>query len=301
MKKRSEAGGGITRNHGRRSGIALTCLSLLFLCAFAVGGCRRRASAPLASATIKPFKFDVALGAHRYLIDGYVALSPKGGRLPAVLILNAGQGDAKQCVATHGGLGVELGVQVACVSLPGYGHSSGPDRLVGPQAVATGRQAFDLLAARSDVDPNRIAVWGIGEGAVAAGLFMDDDPRVRNVILQSGAYDMLKLWPKASLANKLRMLHQVWPSRRILRERSVIEHLRKQMHCNVLIIHGAKDRQAPIAQAVRLGNELKSRGANVSEHVLSAGNHDLGKSALGPATDFLRETLLKPSATDAHS
>ena len=178
--------------------------------AIALPGCRKKpnppdvppvpptAQAPVVKpAVVQPFNFEIALGPNHYQIEGYVVKSPEAGRLPAVLVLNGDEGDALQCVKKNGDLATILDIQVACVSIPGYGKSSGPSRLVGPQAVEAARRAFDLLAERGDVDPNRVAVWGVADGAVAAGLLMDYDKRPRSLILQSGAYDMVKLWPEA--------------------------------------------------------------------------------------------------------
>ena len=120
-----------------------------------------------------------------------------------MLVLNGEKGNARQCIETSPAWRA-MGIRIVCVSLPGYGQSSGPSRFVGPQSVTAARHAIDLLAARPDVDPRRIAVWGMGDGAVAAGLLMDSDQRPRAFILQSGAYDMLKLWPEAPSAYEAR-------------------------------------------------------------------------------------------------
>jgi dipeptidyl aminopeptidase/acylaminoacyl peptidase len=208
-----------------------------------------------------------------------------------VLILNGGEGDARRCVAQNGDLASILGIQVACVSIPGYGKSSGPSRLVGPQAVEAARHALDLIATRGDVDPNRLAVWGVADGAVAAGLLMDSDTRPKSLILQSGAYDMLKLWPEAPLGTKLHMLHEVWPSKRVLKERSVIENLPRKLDCNVLIMHGERDKRTPVKQAVKLADELRARGAKVTTAYFPTASHDIGAQAKQPVKDFLRETL----------
>ncbi len=289
------ARGGFSRRAIRWTQAALVCLVMLSV---GIGGCRRATPTPksLSSSFVSPFIFDAALGPNRYHIDGYLVRSPAPGRLPAVLILNAGQGDAARCVKTHGNLAMTLDMQVACISIPGYGHSSGPSRLVGPQAVAAAREALNLLKARSDVDPKRIAVWGIGDGAVAAGLLMDRDPGTRNVILQSGAYDMVRLWPEAPLVAKLKMLHQVWPSHRVLRERSVIENLPARLNCKVLIIHGARDHRAPLSQAQRLADALKARGAHVSTHYFPTADHDLGANAVKAASEFLRQAFAESGA-----
>jgi dipeptidyl aminopeptidase/acylaminoacyl peptidase len=272
----------------RRWGIVAAAAAL----ALTAAACQRSSRAkPAAPPNVQPFNFEVVLGPNHYQIEGYVVRSTDPGRLPAVLILNGGEGDARRCVAQNADLASILEIQVACLSIPGYGRSSGPSRLVGPQAVAAARHALDLLAQRPDVDPSRLAVWGVADGAVAAGLLMDSDKRPKSLILQSGAYDMLKLWPEAPLRTKLHMLHEVWPSKRVLKERSVIENLPTRLDCNVLIVHGERDKRTPVKQAMKLADELRARGAHVTTAYFPTANHDIGAQAKQPVKQFLRETL----------
>jgi predicted esterase len=242
---------------------------------------------------IAPFNFQISSGADQYQIEGFIALAKAPGPLPAVLVLNGDKGNARECIDNTKHF-VALGLQVACISLPGYGKSSGPSRFVGGQAVAAARRALDMLAARADVDPARMAAWGLADGAVAAGLLMDSEKRLRAVILQSGAYDMLKLWPEAPLGTKLSILRQVWPSKRVLQERSVIEHLPAHLQCNVLILHGARDRRMPIVQAEQLAQALAERGAHVETHYFPKGAHDLGRTVDLPLRNFLLDNLIGP-------
>ncbi|HJU11886.1 MAG TPA: prolyl oligopeptidase family serine peptidase, partial [Candidatus Binataceae bacterium] len=162
------------------------------------------------------------------------------------------------------------------------------------------RRAFDLLAARPDVDPSHLAIWGIADGAVAAGLLMDSDPRVHSVILQSGAYDLLKFWPRAPIGTKLSILRQVWPSKRVLQERSVVENLPKKLDCNVLILHGEQDRKNPVNQAEQLAQALRDHGAQVETRFFADGAHRLGKVVDPALRDFLRTNLaLAPADEDS--
>ena len=282
--------------------------------AAALGGCRGRRepavatpqsaaspSAPVARSArpptaavrfdVAPFNFQIASGADQYQIEGFVARAKEPGRRPAVLVLNGDKGNARTCIDNTEHFAA-MGIQVACISIPGYGKSSGPSRFVGAQSVAAARRALDLLAARPDVDPRRMAVWGLTDGAVAAGLLMDSDTRPRAVILQSGAYDMLKFWPEAALGTKLSILRQVWPSKRVLRERSVIENLPAHVSCSVLILHGARDRRMPINQAEQLAEALAERGAHVETHYFPKGAHDLGTWVDLPLRNFLRDNLI---------
>ncbi|HEX4208816.1 MAG TPA: prolyl oligopeptidase family serine peptidase [Candidatus Binataceae bacterium] len=241
---------------------------------------------------IKPFNFQITESSNDYQIEGYIASGEEPGRLPAMLVLNGEKGKARQCIKSVADFAT-MGIRVVCVSLPGYGRSSGPGRFVGAQSVATARHAIDLLAARPEVDPKRIAVWGMGDGAVAAGLLMDSDRRPRAFILQSGAYDMLKLWPEAPLRTKLDILRQVWPSKRALRERSVVEHLPGKLDCSILILHGESDRRMPVKQAEQLAAALSKRGAHIQTYYVPQGSHDLGARAVaGPVRGFLRNNLM---------
>jgi predicted esterase len=298
---------------GAASGVARRISLGLSLIALFCGGCQRNpepppvapkastsqpaapkpAAAPRVKAKIAPLNFQISSGADQYQIEGFIALAKANGPLPAVLVLNGDRGNARDCIDNIEHF-VAMGLQVACVSLPGYGKSSGPSRFVGAQSVAAARRALDLMAARADVDPARMAVWGLADGAVAAGLLMDSDTRLRAVILQSGAYDMLKLWPEAPLGTKLSILRQVWPSKRVLQERSVIEHLPAHLECSVLILHGERDRRMPIVQAEQLAQALAERGAHVEAHYFPKGAHELGRTVDLPLRNFLRDNLIGP-------
>ncbi|HLK85641.1 MAG TPA: prolyl oligopeptidase family serine peptidase [Candidatus Binataceae bacterium] len=270
---------------------------VLMLLIVAGGACRQRAhteSRPKPAHA--PFNFQVEVGPDRYNIEGFISHAAAGGRMPALLVLTAGEGNARRCIEQSAPM-VGLGLLEACISIPGYGKSSGPSRFVGPQAVEAAHRAVDLLAARPDVDAARIAVWGVSDGAVAAGLLMDSDPRLRAVILQSGFYDTLKMWPEAPLREKVTILRQVWPSHRVLAERSVIAHLPAKLDCSVLIIHGEHDKKMPVEQARRLAKDLTTRGVKVQTRFFDDG-HDLGGKVDGPVIEFLRQHLIAAPAPE---
>jgi dipeptidyl aminopeptidase/acylaminoacyl peptidase len=247
---------------------------------------------------VSQFNFDVAVGAQQYHIEGYLTHTGEQGRRPAMLVLNGEPGSVDRCVQMSQSVAA-MGIQVACVNIPGYGGSSGPSRFVGQPSVLASRRALDLLAARTDVDSSRLAVWGLGHGAVAAGLLMDYDTRPRVLILQSGCYDMLTLWPEAPLRTKLSILREVWPSKRVLNERSVIAHLPPRLEISVLIMHGERDNKMPVRQAMKLADALRARGAKVSTCYFPKLSHDLGKRAEPELRAFLRDNLLGVSSAAA--
>jgi dipeptidyl aminopeptidase/acylaminoacyl peptidase len=123
-------------------------------------------------------------------------------------------------------------------------------------------------------------------------LLMDADRRPRVVILQSGTYDMTHFWPEARLLTKLSILHQVWPSHRVLKERSVVDHLPPKLSCRVLILHGRQDMRVPLNQAERLATALRGRGATVETHYYEGAGDRLGSRVDTAVAEFLRQNLL---------
>ncbi|HEY2105594.1 MAG TPA: prolyl oligopeptidase family serine peptidase [Candidatus Binataceae bacterium] len=277
------------------SGIRRTVAWPAVFLAILLAGCHSSAGAIRKNPRVEPFDYQISVGQDQYHIEGYLARAPQSGREPALLVINP-SGDAIKCIKSSLQLTL-LDLHIACISLPCTGKSSGPGRYVGPQAVAAARRAIDLLSQRADVDPDRLGVWGVADGAVAAGLLMDADPRPRVVILQSGAYDMTRFWPEARWFTKLSILHQVWPSRRVLKERSVIDHLPPRLKCKVLILHGEEDKRTPLHQAEQLAAALQERGASVKTRYFPDENHRLGPRAYGEVVEFLRANLVPASAS----
>lgn len=135
--------------------------------------------------------------------------SPRGGRVPAYLVIPDGKGPFAGVVFGHWGNGdrteflpeAELYAQAGAISiLPEYPWLRPGDwyRGVHPprkpeedvatqaQAVIDLRRAFDLLLARSDVDPKRIAYVGHSYGAQWGAILMAVDGRMKTAVLAGG-------------------------------------------------------------------------------------------------------------------
>ena len=84
---------------------------------------------------------------------------------------------------------VAIGNTVAIVSLPGAGRTSGRADRAGPASVAAVDAAITRLAKDPSVDPKRIGVWGLAEGATTALLAAVRHPELQAVVAQDAAYD----------------------------------------------------------------------------------------------------------------
>ena len=148
-----------------------------------------------ASTNLEQFSFQIMVGGKGRSVDGYLArrrASP--GRVrPPVLILDGSGGDARRYERRGRTRSLtELGLHLACVSIPGYGRSSGPSRFVGRQAVRGGparaRSARGAQRCRSQADRGMGAQRWRGRRRAPDGV----DSRPRAVVLESGAYDMVE-------------------------------------------------------------------------------------------------------------
>ena len=84
---------------------------------------------------------------------------------------------------------VARGQTVAVVSLPGSGRSSGRADRAGPASVAAVEAAIARVAKDPSVDPKRLGLWGVDEGATTALLAAAKHGELQAVIAQDAAYD----------------------------------------------------------------------------------------------------------------
>lgn len=135
--------------------------------------------------------------------------SPKGGRVPATLIVPDGRGPFAGVILMHGmpsnrqemvGVGrqyADRGAVVMFIDAPfarpenvdrpeGTPTFSEQDREEQIQLTVDLRRAVDLLVARPDVDPDRLAYVGISYGGTMGGLLAGVEHRLQAYVLQVG-------------------------------------------------------------------------------------------------------------------
>jgi len=147
---------------------------------------------------------------NRYSIHEITYASPKGGRVPATLLVpNASSGPFAGIILMHGLPGdrtnnasfarglVATGAVVLAMDAPfarpeNRNRSSWPltfdevDRLEQIQLMIDLRRGVDLLVAREDVDPERLAYVGYSYGAAMGGLLAGIEPRIKAFGLMVG-------------------------------------------------------------------------------------------------------------------
>jgi dienelactone hydrolase len=147
--------------------------------------------------------------------------SPKGGRVPAFLVVPKGKGQFAAVLFGHYGLGTrsefipeaKLYAKAGAVSLiPDYpwdrpepwrksvDHFDKPelDREAYIQAVVDLRRGIDLLLARNDVDSKRLAYIGHSYGAQWGSILSAVDKRMKTSVLMAGVAEGADLFLRSN-------------------------------------------------------------------------------------------------------
>ncbi len=160
---------------------------------------------------------------------------------------------------------------------PGYGGSDGRASEAGMYAAADA--AYAALAARPEVDPRRIFVYGRSLGSAAATYTATRHP-VAGLILES---------PFTNAAEMARDAYRILP-RFILRLSLDNLGRMKQVRCPVLLFHGTDDQLVP----VRMGMQVAAAAAGPVEVVLiqASGHNETyeagGESYRSKVAQFVR-------------
>ena len=207
------------------------------------------------------------------------------GRAEAWFLPAAGPGPAPAVVFFHGNgefiddwadllrpFPDELGVHLLLVEYPGFGRSTGVPSRDAVLEVAT--LAWDMLAARTEVDPARMVAMGRSLGGGPAA----ELGRIRNpaaVILQSTFTDVGVMAARHSFMPPF-LIRDRWRPLQAVQE----------FDAPVLVVHGRRDRIVPF----RHGEALGGARDGVRFHPLECGHNDCpppGEAWWATVRDFL--------------
>jgi dipeptidyl aminopeptidase/acylaminoacyl peptidase len=198
---------------------------------------------------------------------------PHGPGPHPVVIMVPGLDSTKEEFRSTEGLFLERGVGTFSVDGPGQGEAEYDLAIRGDWEVPGGA-ILDAVSAEPDVDPDRLAVWGVSLGGYYAPRIASGDSRVRACVALAGPYDFGECWEQLPAL-----------TRAAFRARSRAEndeHAREIAHtlslkgragsiaCPLLVVTGKRDRLIPWQDAVRLAEES---GGTTRLLLLDDGNH----------------------------
>jgi dienelactone hydrolase len=172
---------------------------------------------------------DISFRGPKSRVTGYLVIPPVKGRKPAVIFMHGSGGNRTQFLAPAGWL-ASRGVIGLTLDSPET-RSTTPikpgvpglhqQRDLTVQAIVELRRAVDLLIARKDVDPKRIAYVGWSYGARNGALLAGVEHRISSYNLMSGGAlppaEYAKLAPKKYRKAVLQTLTQIDPLRYVAR------------------------------------------------------------------------------------
>ncbi|HEV2799935.1 MAG TPA: prolyl oligopeptidase family serine peptidase [Pyrinomonadaceae bacterium] len=207
----------------------------------------------LSSGGVKICKYD-------YVSDGRnveaVSFQPSGsGAFPALMLIPGYQRSARDYLPLGARLAGEGFASVA-VTQPGFGKSEGQSDFVGPRTIAALVAGFNKFKREPYVDAGRMGVFGYSRGAMAASLLAVRLDDVRAAVFGGGIYDFKRAYDEIKDEGiRSNMEREAGLTPAAVRDRSSLLQMEK-LRCPVLILHGERDENAPVSQALLLRDRL---------------------------------------------
>jgi dipeptidyl aminopeptidase/acylaminoacyl peptidase len=221
----------------------------------------------------------------------FVPTARDSGPAPGVLFVHGHGADARRMLRVAAILS-ERGFATLLMSMPGYGTSEGPAELMGPQSVAAADAALAHLAQQPGVDPRRLAAWGMSRGATVVTRLAERGADLRAVVAQAGVYDLWAVHRGTALAGFPQVIQaEAGGDSAAWAERSPIVHA-GSFHSALLLLHGEKDEQVPVAQARAFAEAVRAAGAPVETRYWPNSTHLLPRAEVfRTVLDFLSRRL----------
>jgi dipeptidyl aminopeptidase/acylaminoacyl peptidase len=242
----------------------------------------------LESDKVKVCKYD-------YVSDGRsveaVSFRPAGaGPFPGILLIPGYQRTAMNLIS----LGVALareGFAAAAVTQPGFGKSQGPPDYVGPTTLKVLTEGFHKLEREPFVDSRRMGIYGFSRGGMAASLLAVQLDDVDAAVFGAGIYDFKKAYDEVGMEGiRENMRAETGMSPEAVKQRSSILRM-KRLRCPVLILHGEKDENVPVSQAILLRDTLTALKKEFEIKLFPDRPHGIGPEVTTYTVDFFKRKL----------
>lgn len=216
----------------------------------------------------------------------------KEGRFPSLMLIPGYQQTALS-VLNLGVMFASEGFASLAITQPGWGKSQGKPDYVGPNTLRVLTEAFKKFKREPFVDSKRMGLYGHSRGGMAAALLSTRLDGLRAAILAAGIYDFKRNYEEVKLEGiKRNMELETGMTDKAIKERSAILRMEK-LKCPVLILHGEKDENVPISQAIYLRDRLTQLKKEFEIKLFPDLNHGLRSPEVSTIMiDFLRRKLM---------
>jgi len=249
----------------------------------------------LEQSKVKICKYDYSSDGNRVQAISYRPIDK--GKFPGLLLIPGYQGDAM----TYFPLAIVLahqGFASLTVAQPGFGKSQGKPDFVGPLTIKALMKGFKKFQSEPYVDRNKMGILGGSRGGMAASLLAVRLKHLKAAVFASGIYDFKKAYDEIKIEGiRENMLAESGMTSEAIKQRSSILQMQK-LNCPVLILHGEKDENVPVSQAILLRDRLIALRKDFEIELFPNVKHDLPGAALGDSINFLSRKIKGVAAKD---
>lgn len=213
------------------------------------------------------------------------------GKYPGVLLVPGYQGRAGDYVHLGRLLAAE-GIASMAVTQPGFGKSTGQADYVGPKTIEALTTGFNKLKLEKFVDSKKMGIFGYSRGGMAASLLAVKLKGLKAVVLGAGVYDFKRAYDEIKIEGiTANMKRETGMTEEAIKERSSVFQM-DRLQAPVLILHGEKDENVPVSQALLLRDRLKELKKDFEIKLFPNAAHGIPRSEFLPLMiDFFNRRL----------
>jgi dipeptidyl aminopeptidase/acylaminoacyl peptidase len=237
----------------------------------------------------------VTICRYDYTVDGCAveALSfapPVKTPSPAILMIPGYDRTARDLISLAARLAIQ-GFACLAVTQPGFGKSEGPADFVGPKTIKVLTAGYRKFEAEPFVDPKRMGIYGYSRGAMAASLLATELDDVKAAVFGAGVYDFRRAYDDSTLPGvRANMQAETGMTADAIRQRSSIMRM-DRLQCPVLILHGEKDVNVPVSEALLLRDRLTALHKEFEIKLFPDREHSIGPEVATLTIDFFNRKL----------
>jgi pimeloyl-ACP methyl ester carboxylesterase len=178
---------------------------------------------------------------------------------PPVVVMAPGLDSTKEELHAYEEPFLARGMAVLAIDGPGQGEAEYDIPICGDYERA-GTAAVDWIETRSDLDPKRIAVWGVSLGGYYAPRAAAYEKRFKACIALSGPFDWAEIWDALPPLTKdtFRVRSHSADDGEAKRKAAelTLRDAAKQIACPLFVVAGRQDRLVPASHAERLAKSV---------------------------------------------
>lgn len=213
------------------------------------------------------------------------------GKYPGVMLIPGYQRSAPDYIYL-GRLLADQGIASVAVTQPGFGKSTGKADYVGPKTIEALTAGFSKFKREAFVDSEKMGVFGYSRGGMAASLLAVKLKDLKAVVLGAGIYDFKRAYDEIKIEGiTANMKAETGMTEQAIKERSSVFQM-QNLRAPVLILHGEKDMNVPVSQALLLRDRLTELKKDFEIKLYPNVEHGIPQSELVPAVlDFLNRRM----------